>query len=307
MADAFKQRAREFLAYLRVECGLSANTIRAYADDLRQLAEFLAARGVHDPDAVDLDALIAHLRALQADGMAARSITRHLASLRMFFRYCHANHHCSRDPAELLESPRNWRRVPKVLHVQHVEALLNAIDPASPLAARDRALIELMYAAGTRASEVGAIAIDDVHFDLGIVKLTGKGRRQRLVPIGRPAVEAIRIYLEQLRPNLAREDQPTEALMLTRRGRPAVRPAAGDVRRENPQRQILHAPPLDPRAPAGGRAAAAGKLLAQRPVLGRLATAEQLPPSPMGVLEDAHALVRWHTRHILIGPVRQSR
>jgi integrase/recombinase XerD len=223
MADAFKQRAREFLAYLRVECGLSANTLAAYADDLRQLAGFLDEWGVGDPDAVDMDALIAHLRALQAGGMSARSITRHLASLRMFFRYCHANNHCRRDPAELLESPRIWRRVPKVLHVQHVEALLNAIDRASPLAARDTALIELMYAAGARASEVGAIAVGDVHFDLGIVKLTGKGRRQRLVPIGKPAADAVRAYLDELRPTLFRADQPTDALMLTRRGRPMDR------------------------------------------------------------------------------------
>jgi len=223
MADDFNLRSREFLAYLRVECGLSPNTLKAYRNDLDQFIAFALTQGVASPRRADLDLLIAHLRDRQAAGLGARSVTRHIAALRMFFRYCHANGITDHDPAEMLESPRTWRRVPHVLHVEHVEALLNAVDPESPLALRDTALIELIYAAGARAGEVGAIALGDVHLDLGVVKLTGKGRRQRLVPIGGPAVDAIGAYLEGLRPKLLREDRPTEALMLTRLGRPMDR------------------------------------------------------------------------------------
>lgn len=223
MAAPFSQLAREFLAYLRVECGLSANTLRAYRADLDRLDAYLAGRGIADVGSIDMRAILDHLRGLRGADLDARSITRHLSAIRMFCRFAHVNGHLPSDPSELIESPRMWKRMPSVLHVKHVEALLGAIDPAAPLALRDTALIELMYGAGTRASEIGAIAVRDLHFDLAVVRITGKGSKQRIVPIGRPALEAVRRYLAELRPKLERADRPTEALMLSRRGTPLDR------------------------------------------------------------------------------------
>jgi integrase/recombinase XerD len=223
MAADFNQQVREFLAYLRIECGLSDNTCCAYESDLTRLVNALADEGLTDLGQVDMTRLVAHLRRLKAEGLSTRSITRHLCAMRMFFRFCHANGRCPTDPAELLESPRNWRTMPQVMHTKHVQAMLEAIDPAESMALRDAALIELLYATGARASEIGRVTVSDLHAELGVVRLLGKGKRQRIVPVGQPALDAARRYLAELRPRLAREDRPTEALLLSRLGRPLDR------------------------------------------------------------------------------------
>jgi len=223
MAANFSQPVREFLAYLRVECGLSDNTCRAYESDLTRLVNALADDGLTDLDNVDMKMLVDHMRRLKADGLSTKSITRHLCAMRMFFRFLCANGRCQTDPAELLESPRNWHTMPQVMHTRHVQAMLDAIDPAEAMALRDAALIELLYATGARASEIGRVTVTDLHADLGVVRLLGKGNRERIVPVGRPALDAADRYLAELRPRLAREDRPTDALLLTRLGRPLDR------------------------------------------------------------------------------------
>jgi len=218
MAGDFNPPVRDFLTYLRVECGLSDNTIRSYRHDLDRLVVDLRDRGVTDPDAVTYRTLVDHLKQLRADGLNSKSIARHLSAIRMLFRFMQANRYCAQDPTELLETPRTWRTMPSVLHAKHIEAMLDAVDPDDRMAPRDVALIELMYATGMRASEAGAVAVSDVHFDLNVVKITGKGNKQRIVPVGRPAMTAVRAYLDELRPKLLRDDRPTPALLLTRRG-----------------------------------------------------------------------------------------
>ena len=223
MAADFSPPVREFLTYLRVECGLSDNTLRAYRHDLDRLNAGLAERGVHRPDQVTMKTLVEHLRQLRADGLNSKSIARHLSAIRMLFRFMRANGYCNDDPTELLETPKTWRTMPAVLHTKHIEAMLDAIDPDDRMAPRDTALIELMYATGMRASEVGAVRLNDLHFDLNVVKITGKGNKQRIVPMGRPAARAVEAYLHTLRPKLARGDRPTDAVMLTRLGTPLDR------------------------------------------------------------------------------------
>ncbi len=223
MAASLNQLALEFAAYLRIECGLSPHTLAAYETDLRRLADYLEQENVTDPNRITFPLLVEHLKDLRAQGLAAKSIARHLSAIRMFCRFIHANGHTERDPSELLESPKTWRTVPDVCHVQHVHALLDAVDPDDPLALRDRALLELMYATGCRASEVGAINTDDLHTDLHVVKITGKGNKQRIVPVGRPALQAIDQYTTELRPHLLHPERPTNALLLTRRGTPIDR------------------------------------------------------------------------------------
>jgi integrase/recombinase XerD len=223
MAGDFSQPVRDFLTYLRVECGLSDNTIRSYRHDLDRLVVDLRNRSVTAPAQVTMAGLVEHLKQLRADGLNSKSIARHLSAIRMLFRFMQANGYCEDDPSELLETPKVWRTMPSVAHTKHIEAMLDAVDPDQPLALRDIALIELMYATGMRASEVGAVTLTDLHFDLNVVKITGKGNKQRIVPVGRPAMEATRAYLDELRPKLYREDRPTGALLLTRRGTPLDR------------------------------------------------------------------------------------
>ncbi len=244
MAAPFSQPVREFLAYLRVECGLSDNTCRAYAADLDRLGGFLAEQGVADIAAVDMKLLVAHQRALREAGLGGKSIARHLCAIRMFFRYLHGNGRLARDPAELIEPPRTWRTMPRVLHSKHIQAMLDAIDPAEPMALRDAALIELLYATGARASEIGRITVADLHADLGVVRLFGKGNKERIVPVGKPALDAAERYLAALRPKLAREDRPTGALLLTRLGRPLDRFRVWELVRKRAARAGV--PPVHP-------------------------------------------------------------
>lgn len=223
MADAFNQLVRDFLAYLRVECGLSANTLIAYQSDLDRFTAHALLRGVVSLRQIDMALILDHLKNLRTAELTAKSITRHLSAIRMFCRYCQVNGLIDRDPAQLIESPRAWKTVPQVMHLKHIHALLNAVNPASSMALRDTALIELMYATGARASEVGNIRLNDIHPDLHVVKLTGKGDRQRIVPVGKPAIAAVEIYNSELRPRLLRSDQPTDHLFLSRLGRPMDR------------------------------------------------------------------------------------
>ncbi len=223
MADSFSQPVRDFLAYLRVECGLAANTLRAYEADLERFTADMVLAGATGPTKLDMALIVGHLKQLRADGLEARSITRHLSAIRMFCRFTKVNGLAERDPSELIESPRAWRTMPSVMHLKHVEALLGAVDPAAPMALRDTALIELMYATGARASEVGAIGLRDLHEDIAVVKMHGKGDKQRIVPIGRPALVAVQRYRDELRPTLVRDERPTNTLFLSRLGRPLDR------------------------------------------------------------------------------------
>ncbi len=223
MAEPYSQPVRDFLAYLRVECGLSPHTLSAYELDLRQLTGYLIERGINDLRSISFPLLVDHLKRLRADGLSSKSIARHLSAIRMFCRFLTANGQLEDDPSALLETPKTWRTVPVVCHTKHIEAMFEAIDPAEPMALRDRAILELMYATGCRASEIGQVQLADLHDELGVVKVTGKGNKQRIVPIGRPALQWIARYRRELRPELAREDRPTDALFLTRRGTPVDR------------------------------------------------------------------------------------
>jgi integrase/recombinase XerD len=235
---SFQSLRRDFLAFIRVECGLSANTIMAYERDLTDLLVDLTERGVSSAGAVAPRDLARHLAALKTDrGMASTSIIRHLATIKVFFRWLAARGVISENPAEILERPTRWRKLPGVLSPRDLKRLVEApAAPATgvkghpPLWLRDRAMLELMYASGLRASEVGGLGLTDLHETLGVVRVTGKGRKQRLVPVGKPALGAIRTYLEECRPGLVRPDGRDKGrLLLSRSGRPIERVAVWQI------------------------------------------------------------------------------
>lgn len=230
----------QFLTFLRVECGLAANTLTAYRADLRDLVTFLQPV-VEEPASTSMKLeditgrmLTEHLRSLKTDrNLAATSIIRHLATLRMFFRFATAERWVERNPAELLERPTRWQRLPGCLSPVQMRKVLNAPNPdQGELWLRDRCMLELMYAAGLRASEVGHLDVSDYHETLGILNVIGKGDKQRLVPIGKPAVDATNAYLAQLRPVLVQrcaQPEKQTRLLLSRTGRPIERIAVWQI------------------------------------------------------------------------------
>jgi len=214
---------RDFLEYLRVECGSARNTALAYGRDLGALEAFLAGRrrAVETARGTDLaDFLIAeHKR-----GLAAASLARRMAAIRMLYRFLVSEGRVARDPAGILERPHLGRRLPTVLTPGEVERLLAAPEGDAPLAVRDRAALELLYAAGARASELAALPVGAVNLSIGYARLLGKGGKERIVPVGGPALRAIERYLAEARPLLAGASAP-DALFLSRGGRALTRDA----------------------------------------------------------------------------------
>ncbi len=233
----FAQSLREFLTYLRVEAALAPATLEAYGRDLADLVEDLRRDCVAGPQSVDPEHLAGHLRRLhQERKLQATSIARHLATLRVFFRFLAANGRIGENPARLLETPMRWRRLPGVLSPGRIKKLLAAPCPDhGRLWVRDKAILELMYAAGLRASEVGALSLGDYNETLAVVIATGKGSKQRLVPVGKPAQTWLGRYLAELRPRLARfgDGRDRDRLLLSHTGRPLERVAVWQIVRRN--------------------------------------------------------------------------
>lgn len=217
----FARAIDDFLRYLADECGLADNTILAYRRDLRRFAKSCEAARVAGPEAAEADDVRAFLWAEERRGLDAPSLARALAAVKGLFRYLAAERLVPKSKVAIVESPRQWRRIPEFLNVAEVARLLD-FEPAraGPLELRDAAVLEVLYATGARVSEACGLDAASVRLDLGYVRLFGKGRKERLVPLGGKAAEAIARYLERGRPALApRRGRPAEALFLSRRGR----------------------------------------------------------------------------------------
>ncbi len=222
---------QEFLSYCRVECGFAPATLEAYAADLRELARWLEDLAVTDWRSLDLTLIVAHMRELDSRGLAVSSIARHVATIRVFGRFLAANGRTDRDPAELITQPTVWQTMPGVLTPQQMQALVSSPDPDDELSLRNVALLELLYAGGLRASECADLDRDRVFMDLGVARVIGKGDKERIVPIGKPALAATKRYLDELWPVLVTRGQgkkqtekhAVSRLLLSRTGRPITR------------------------------------------------------------------------------------
>ncbi|MFY9264025.1 MAG: tyrosine recombinase XerC [Solirubrobacterales bacterium] len=206
--------------------GLAGATRRAYANDLRQLAAWAAERDL-TVQTLDLKTLRRYVQLLSADGLAATSLARKLASIRTFFAILVERGEASQNIAALVTTPRLPRDLPRVLSKTEVFRLLDAISANTPLQLRDRAMFELTYACGLRAGELIALTVSSLDFDEEQVRVEGKGGRTRLVPVGEHAVKTVRSYLDRARPRLA-TDTGSAVLFLTKSGNP-LQPS--DVRR----------------------------------------------------------------------------
>lgn len=212
-----------FLHYLMAECGVSPHTLAAYRSDLARFGRW---RRNHAPGTIDklsIGQLVGYLDHLTESGLSPRSIGRHLASLSTYFRYLILEGRVGENLAQLLVAPTVWERLPLVLSPASVVRLLHAPDCSTRLGRRDRAALETLYATGCRASEVVGLRPADLDLRSGTARCVGKGDKQRLVPLGRQAREAIQVYLEQDRPILLRRHPETETVFVARTGRPLTR------------------------------------------------------------------------------------
>jgi len=210
-------RLREaFVRYLRSECHLADNTVLAYDRDLRRFLEWLGNRRLEGLSISDLSGYPAWLTQQE---LAPASISRHVVSLKVFFRYLQLESVLSENQAELLGTQKLWQRVPSVLSPDEIDALLTAPRPPHPWPRRDRAMLEMLYATGCRVSELSMLKLRDLHLDERYCLCHGKGDKQRVVPLGKKAVAAVESYLQHERPKLAaRNASPSMFLLLSTRG-----------------------------------------------------------------------------------------
>ncbi len=235
--SSFAGPVGEFLTWLRVEAGLAPATLEAYGRDLRDLVDDLREQGVPGIETTSPENLAEHLRSLHTKrSLQASSIARHLATLRVFYRFLLANQRIGEDPTRLLESPTRWKRLPGVLSPGKMKKLLAAPAPEhGRLWLRDKAMLELMYAAGLRASEVAGLHVREYNPTVLVLMVTGKGNKQRLVPVGRPAGQWTDRYLLEARPHQCRweDGRDAERLLLSHTGRPLERVAVWQIVRRN--------------------------------------------------------------------------
>ncbi len=213
-----------FLNYLVVERGLSANTLDAYGRDLSRYLNFLQKSKLSDPDAVTPPVVLRFLSELKTNNLSARSRARVLVSLRMFHKFLHAEGLAESNPADRVEAPRSIKALPHTLSPVEVEKLLAAPAGEDNLDYRDRAMLEVLYATGLRVSELIGVKLSDLQLDVGYLVAFGKRSKQRIVPIGEVAIEALQAYLKLARPPMSREKSNPEVFLnrsgegLTRQG-----------------------------------------------------------------------------------------
>jgi integrase/recombinase XerD len=217
-----------FARYQALERGASPNTVAAYRRDLRHLVDFLEGQGVDGPAGASAAVVREFVFRLKDLGLAPTSIRRHISAVRTYYRFLLAEGLVARDPTDRLTSPKKWRTLPSVLTVSEMERLLGAPHADDPLAWRDRALVEFGYATGARVSEVVGVQVKDVLFDEGLVRLFGKGRKERLVPIGRRALGAVALYHREVRARLEKGNG-RGILFLNARGTPLSRVGAWGI------------------------------------------------------------------------------
>jgi integrase/recombinase XerD len=218
--DSRSPELREFLLYLASERGLADNSIHAYRRDLEDVERFLLDRS-RSLTRFEFEDLRDYLHSQSRSGQSTRTVARRLAAIRVFLRFLSANGHDVGNVLQLLERPKPERSLPKILSKAQVVQLISAPDPESAFYWRDVAILELLYASGLRASELCDLKVNDLNLTVGCVRVFGKGGKERIVPVGGAAAEAITEYLSQCRPALERT--PSEHLFLSRTGRPLER------------------------------------------------------------------------------------
>ena len=211
---------RGFRAYLKLELALSEHSVVAYERDVRKLVSFLELHSDEtSPRDIQREQLQAFLEWLNALGLGVRSQARVLSGIKTFYKYLHTEEPLDRDPTELLEGPKLGRYIPEVLTYEEIQDMLATIDLSTDHGLRNRAMLEMLYASGLRVSELIQLPLRNVHWELGFLRVIGKGNKERLVPVGEEALKHLRFYLDGVRRHLSNiKPEARHLLFLSRRG-----------------------------------------------------------------------------------------
>ncbi|HEU4430273.1 MAG TPA: site-specific tyrosine recombinase XerD [Myxococcota bacterium] len=219
MRDAFGDAVDAFLRHGALERGLAPKTTLAYGADLARFADFLEREGVASPRALAREHVSGFLASLEAQGLGARSRARMLVSVRRFAQYLVTTGRCSRDASEGVSAPKLPRQLPRTLRPDESAALIEAAAPDGALGLRDRAMLEVLYGSGLRVSELVSLSLSALDRRAGVLRVLGKGRKERLVPASEPALDALEVYLREGRPTLlAKARRKSDAVFVTARG-----------------------------------------------------------------------------------------
>lgn len=226
MSDAttFDDLVESFINYLLVECGLARNTILSYSRDLQAFTSFLLLKKISDFDSVRPDTITSFIISEKKRGLSINSITRAIVAIRMLYKFLLSEGKLQTNPFAVIDSPKLWKRLPEVIPIHKIDALLSVPNIKTNLGVRNKAILELMYATGARVSEVVAIQMDWINLEYRYVKCRGKGSKERIIPLGTKAIEAIQNYVKTARTKI-KNSQDSTYLFLSKTGRP--------LRREN--------------------------------------------------------------------------
>lgn len=214
-----KDQIEQFLSYLSVERGLAKNTIEAYRRDLLKFVDFLNRHRINSFENVKRSDITDYLMSQKDKNLTSTTLSRNLVAIKMLFRFLAREKFIKEDVASIIESPKVWKKLPEALSLDEVENLLVTPNLKDWQGIRDKAFLELMYATGMRVSESAGLKLIDLNMDVGFVKCLGKGQKERIVPLGRKAKEALKRYLEKVRPILVKKNPQEPNLFVNRFGR----------------------------------------------------------------------------------------
>lgn len=208
----------DYLHYLTIERGLSQNTRKSYERDLKQYLSFLKEQNIADWQQVDRYVILNFLQQLQETGKASATSIRMVSSLRRFHQFLRQERYIDHDPMQHIDSPKKKQKLPDTLSLKEVERLIETPDTREALGIRDRAILEVMYATGLRVSELIGLKLNDLHLSMGLLQTTGKGDKERIVPLGDLAIQWVETYLEESRPALTKKNPDESHLFVNNRG-----------------------------------------------------------------------------------------
>lgn len=217
-----EQAVDDYIVFLTVEKGASQNTIEAYSNDVRKFTQYLSDEKINDWREVDTYAVREYLALMQAEQITNTTRARNVAALKSFFRFLYMEKYTESNLGELLDVPRKEKVLPKYLTMEEVERLLEAPDITTPNGCRDKAMLELLYASGLRVSELITLRLNDISFEMAYVRCFGKGSKERIIPLGSYALDALEHYIEVCRPKVANNWQ-TDTLFLNKNGKGLTR------------------------------------------------------------------------------------
>jgi integrase/recombinase XerD len=217
-----KENLQQYIYFLAVERGLARNTLESYERDLTAYLKYLHSQGIDKVAAITKSHIIQYLLHLREKGRATSTANRNMAAIRSFHRFLYRERWVEQDPSLHLETPKLEKRLPKALTLEEVDSLLNQPDGSTPSGLRDKAMFEILYATGTRVSELISLQLSDVNLAMGFIRCIGKGSKERIIPLGQTAIHVLNDYLNRSRPKLLKKTT-VEAFFLNHRGQALTR------------------------------------------------------------------------------------